>query len=244
MAISVPENRIGELTRRQAARRRAVGESAEAVSRRGCARSRRPSIRRRARSPCASRIVDARSRGAMGHDRERRRARRTATPNAALLPLTSIYQKDGKPAVWRFDPATRQVSLAPVDHRPVSRGRRGRDVAACATATGSSPPACTSCCPGRWCGRTKAARRRRTSPPARRRRRRQRAQLIDALTASSDDAREPAGGPPRARASTCPNGRCAHRSLVLYLILVFALVGRARRTSGSGSPRIRRSRSR
>jgi multidrug efflux system membrane fusion protein len=34
--------------------------------------------------------------------------------SAALLPLTSIYQKDGQPAVWRFDPASRQVSLVPI----------------------------------------------------------------------------------------------------------------------------------
>ncbi len=33
---------------------------------------------------------------------------------AALLPLTSIYQKDGKPAVWRYDPATGRVALAVV----------------------------------------------------------------------------------------------------------------------------------
>ena len=31
-----------------------------------------------------------------------------------MLPPTSIYQQDGKPAVWRFDPVTKQVSLAPV----------------------------------------------------------------------------------------------------------------------------------
>jgi multidrug efflux system membrane fusion protein len=37
-----------------------------------------------------------------------------ANAGAALLPLTSIYQKDGQPAVWRFDPASRQVSLVPV----------------------------------------------------------------------------------------------------------------------------------
>ncbi|MFO1324984.1 MAG: efflux RND transporter periplasmic adaptor subunit [Burkholderiales bacterium] len=39
------------------------------------------------------------------------------TPGAAqtaLLPLTSIYQKEGKPAVWRFDPASGQVNLVPV----------------------------------------------------------------------------------------------------------------------------------
>ncbi len=35
--------------------------------------------------------------------------------NSALLPLTSIYQKDGKPAVWVFDPASKQVNLRLVD---------------------------------------------------------------------------------------------------------------------------------
>ena len=33
---------------------------------------------------------------------------------AALLPLTSIYQKNGKPAVWRYDPADGRVALLPV----------------------------------------------------------------------------------------------------------------------------------
>jgi len=33
----------------------------------------------------------------------------------AVLPLTSIYQRDGKPAVWRYDPASGQVRLTPID---------------------------------------------------------------------------------------------------------------------------------
>jgi len=33
---------------------------------------------------------------------------------SALLPLTSIYHRDGAPAVWRFDAATGRVSLTPV----------------------------------------------------------------------------------------------------------------------------------
>ena len=37
----------------------------------------------------------------------------TAMPTA-VLPLTSIYQKDGKPAVWRYEAATHQVTLVPV----------------------------------------------------------------------------------------------------------------------------------
>ncbi len=37
----------------------------------------------------------------------------TAAPTA-VLPLTSIYQKDGKPAVWRYDTTTHAVTLVPV----------------------------------------------------------------------------------------------------------------------------------
>ena len=33
---------------------------------------------------------------------------------AALLPLTSIYHSEGRPAVWRFDPAAGRVALVPV----------------------------------------------------------------------------------------------------------------------------------
>ena len=35
--------------------------------------------------------------------------------NGALLPLTSIYHSDGKPAVWRYDPASGKVALSPVE---------------------------------------------------------------------------------------------------------------------------------
>lgn len=38
--------------------------------------------------------------------------------NAALLPLTALYQQDGKPAVWIFDPNTRKVSLRAVEIGP------------------------------------------------------------------------------------------------------------------------------
>jgi multidrug efflux system membrane fusion protein len=34
--------------------------------------------------------------------------------SSALLPLASIYQLDGRPAVWQFDPATKAVRLVPV----------------------------------------------------------------------------------------------------------------------------------
>ncbi len=37
-----------------------------------------------------------------------------SAPDSALLPPTSIYQQGGKPAVWRYDTATNRVSLVPV----------------------------------------------------------------------------------------------------------------------------------
>jgi multidrug efflux system membrane fusion protein len=37
-----------------------------------------------------------------------------APANAAMIPLTAIYQLAGKPAVWRFDPVTNAVNLQPV----------------------------------------------------------------------------------------------------------------------------------
>lgn len=49
----------------------------------------------------------------MGHDRQRQLLA-PGSAAAALLPLTAIYHKDGKPAVWRFDAASGQVSLVPV----------------------------------------------------------------------------------------------------------------------------------
>lgn len=37
-----------------------------------------------------------------------------AAAPTAVLPLTSIYQKDGKPAVWRYDATTHAVTLIPI----------------------------------------------------------------------------------------------------------------------------------
>lgn len=34
--------------------------------------------------------------------------------SAQLVPLAALYEKDGKPALWRLDPQTRQVHLVPV----------------------------------------------------------------------------------------------------------------------------------
>ena len=116
VAISVPENRLGELRTREAARRRAVGEPAEdlcGARPRNLAGGRpgNPHVRR-ARSS-----LDADAVAAMGDDGQRRSSGARAGANR-VLPLTALYQQDGKPAVWVFDPATQKVALRPVGIGP------------------------------------------------------------------------------------------------------------------------------
>ena len=112
VAISVPENRIGELTgakqlvvalwanprKLYSARVREVSPSVDAVTRTFAVR-----VAIANPDPAVQWGMTANV-GVLGD----------GAPNAAVLPATSIYQHDGKPAVWRFDLATRQVSLVPV----------------------------------------------------------------------------------------------------------------------------------
>jgi len=112
VAISVPENRIGELTgakqlvvalwadpkKRYPATVREVSPSVDAVTRTFAVR-----VSIANPDPAVQWGMTANV-GVVGD----------GAPNAAVLPSTSIYQQDGKPAVWRFDPATKQVNLTPV----------------------------------------------------------------------------------------------------------------------------------
>jgi membrane fusion protein, multidrug efflux system len=112
VAISVPENRIGELTgakqlfvalwanpqKLYPARVREVSPSVDAVTRTFAVR-----VAIANPDPALQWGMTANV-GVLGD----------GAPNAAVLPSTSIYQQDGKPAVWRFDPATKQVNLTPV----------------------------------------------------------------------------------------------------------------------------------
>ena len=41
-----------------------------------------------------------------------------AIATGTMLPLTAIYQKDGAPAVWIYDPASKQVNLRTVQLGP------------------------------------------------------------------------------------------------------------------------------
>jgi multidrug efflux system membrane fusion protein len=112
VSISVPENRIQEVTgakqlvvalwanpqKTYPARVREVSPAVDAVTRTFAVRV---SI---LESDAAVQLGMTANVGVLG----------TAAGSSAVLPLTSIYQQDGKPAVWRFDPATRAVRLAPV----------------------------------------------------------------------------------------------------------------------------------
>ena len=112
VAISVPENRIGELTgakqlfvalwanpqKLYPAHVREVSPSVDAVTRTFAVR-----VAIANPDPAVQWGMTANV-GVLGN----------GAANSAILPATSIYQQDGKPAVWRFDPATQQVSLAPV----------------------------------------------------------------------------------------------------------------------------------
>ena len=112
VAISVPENRIGELRaarqlvavlwanpgRTYAARVREIAPAVDPVTRTFAVRVT---------------IVDADPSVQWGMTAN---VGLVAAGGAAsaLLPLTAIYHKDGRPAVWRFDPASGKVSLVPV----------------------------------------------------------------------------------------------------------------------------------
>jgi RND family efflux transporter MFP subunit len=112
VAISVPENRIGELTgakqlfvvlwanpqKMYPARLREVSPSVDSVTRTFAVR-----VAIGDPDPSVQWGMTANV-GVLG----------ASSPNAAILPPTSIYQQDGKPALWRFDPGTKQVNLVPV----------------------------------------------------------------------------------------------------------------------------------
>ena len=112
VAISVPENRIGELTgakqlfvmlwanpqKMYAAKVREVSPSVDAMTRTFAVR-----VTIANPDPAVQWGMTANV-GVLGD----------SAADAAILPPMSIYQQDGKPAVWRFDPATRQVNLTPV----------------------------------------------------------------------------------------------------------------------------------
>ena len=235
VAIAVPESRLGELKGRAVARSSCCGRTGRREYPAASARSRRASTRSRARSPCASRCC-SRCRAAVGHDRERRAAGR-GHRRRRVVPLTSIHREgDARGVELRpADAAGRDLRRSTIaqyreDGVIVDSGVR--------PATRSSPPACTSCCPARRCGRTKGRGR-----GVRAERAASRAARAPKLAAERPGpACRPSSRPARRAASTCPNGRCA----TARWCCTSSSCSRSPaccRTSGSGSRRTRRSRS-
>lgn len=112
VAISVPENRIGELARAQ--RLVAVLWAVPGKTYAAKVREVSPAVDPATRTFAVRvTIVDPDPAVQWGMTASIALAA-PGNAQAALLPLTSIYQKDGKPAVWRYDPASGQVTLVPV----------------------------------------------------------------------------------------------------------------------------------
>ena len=227
MAISVPENRIGELQARARSSSSCCGRTRQKLY---PARVREiaPAVDPATRTFAVRvSIVDADPSVQWGMTANVGVLRAGQRRRGAAAADVDLSARTASPRCGVFDPATRQGQrCVPVADRPVSRGRRGRDVGRAPTATGSWPPACTSCSRARSCGPTRAARRRPAAgrrPRDRTGSRRRRADAADARDMSDEPRSAPAAPP--ARASTCPSGRSTHRPLVLFLILVFALAG-------------------
>lgn len=112
VAISVPENRIGEL---KAAQKLVVALWAKpSRTYEGRVREVAPAVDPATRTFAVRvAIVDPDPGVQWGMTANVGLLAMTAAPTA-VVPLTSIYHKDGQAAVWRFDPASGQVALAPV----------------------------------------------------------------------------------------------------------------------------------
>jgi RND family efflux transporter MFP subunit len=113
VAISVPENRVGEVKN---ARALVVALWAQPDKQyRGRVREISPAVDPATRTFAVRVTIDdadasvqwgmTANVGVMGVEEAK----------VALLPLTSIYHHEGKPAVWRYDPANGKVTISPVE---------------------------------------------------------------------------------------------------------------------------------
>jgi len=112
VAISVPENRIGEV---KAAQKLVVGLwAAPGRTFEGRVREIAPAVDPVTRTFAVRVAIVAPDASVQWGMTANVGLLATASAPAAVVPLTAIYHQDGQPAVWRFDPASGQVSLAPV----------------------------------------------------------------------------------------------------------------------------------
>lgn len=110
--ISVPENRIASYRLGQAATIEVWAESGRRLN--GQLREISPKADATTRTYRMRVALDTDSRTAELGQTARVYFSADIGPDHWLVPLTALYEKDGKPAVWRFDPDTRQVHLVPV----------------------------------------------------------------------------------------------------------------------------------
>jgi len=112
VAISVPENRIGEM---KGARELVVSLWAQpGKAYRGRVREIAPAVDATTRTFAVRVTIEDADASVQWGMTANVGVIGTGNAQAALLPLTSIYHREGKPAVWRFDPTSGQVSLVPV----------------------------------------------------------------------------------------------------------------------------------
>jgi len=112
VAISVPENRIGEL---KGAQMLVVALWAQPGKQyRGRVREISPAVDPTTRTFAVRVTIDDADASVQWGMTANVGVMAVTKPGVAVLPLTSIYHHEGKPAVWRYDPASGKVALSPV----------------------------------------------------------------------------------------------------------------------------------
>lgn len=112
VAISVPENRIAELKNAQALIVALWAQPGKQY--RGRVREISPAVDPTTRTFAVRVTIDDADASVQWGMTANVGVMAVTESSVALLPLTSIYHHEGKPAVWRYDPASGQVAISPV----------------------------------------------------------------------------------------------------------------------------------
>jgi RND family efflux transporter MFP subunit len=113
VAISVPENRVGEVKN---ARALIVALWAQPDKQyRGRVREISPAVDPATRTFAVRVSIDDADASVQWGMTANVGVLGAAESKVALLPLTSLYHHEGKPAVWRYDPANGKVAISPVE---------------------------------------------------------------------------------------------------------------------------------
>jgi membrane fusion protein, multidrug efflux system len=112
VAISVPENRIGEL--KNSAMLVVALWAQPGKQYRGRVREISPAVDPTTRTFAVRVTIDDADASVQWGMTANVGVMAMTESSVALLPLTSIYHHDGKPAVWRYDPASGKVDISPI----------------------------------------------------------------------------------------------------------------------------------